>query len=155
MLPFRPVVVSPEKPLAPSKAGLGARLAGVSPDEQLNIAPTVIGPDSTFTGDLETKSQLQVDGEVNGEIRGSSVVIGEQGRVTGGIVAEEIVVSGHVMGSIRGKRVLLQSSSRVEGDIFNEQLVIEEGAAFEGRLHRIQNNPSLDSVPPQTPNYPR
>jgi cytoskeletal protein CcmA (bactofilin family) len=146
MLPFRPVLVSPEKPLAPSKAGLGARLAGMSSDDQLNIAPTVIGPDSTFTGDLETKSQLQIDGEVHGEIRGSAVVIGMTGRVTGGIVAEEIVVSGQVMGSIRGKRVLLQSSSRVEADIFHEQLVIEEGAAFEGRLHRSQN-PGTDPIP--------
>jgi cytoskeletal protein CcmA (bactofilin family) len=123
----------------------------MSPDDQLNIAPTVIGPNSTFTGDLETESQLQVDGKVNGEIRGSSVLIGEQGRVTGGIIAEEIVVSGQVMGSIRGKRVLLQSSSHVEADIFHEQLVIEEGASFEGRLHRIRP----DSVPLQTPPYPR
>ena len=151
MLPLRPVLVSPEKPLALSEAGVGVRLPGMSPDDQLNIAPTVIGPNSTFTGDLETKSQLQVDGRVNGEIRGSSVLIGEQGRVTGGIIAEEIVVSGQVMGSIRGKRVLLQSSCRVEADIFHEQLVIEEGSSFEGRLHRIRP----DSMPLQTPTYPR
>jgi cytoskeletal protein CcmA (bactofilin family) len=138
---LRPVWVSPEKPQTTVKVGLGAPLAGMSSDNQRDTPPTVIGPDSTFTGDLETKSQLQIDGAVHGEIRGSVVVIGMIGRVTGGIVAEEIVISGHVMGSIRGKRVLLQSASRVEADIFHEQLVIEEGAAFEGRLHRSENRP--------------
>ena len=148
MLPFMFVLVLPEKTTA--KVELGAPLAGMSSDNQRDITPTVIGPDSTFTGDLETKGQLQIDGAVHGEIRGSAVVIGMTGRVTGGIVAEEIDISGHVMGSIRGKRVLLQSASRVEGDIFHEQLVIEEGAAFEGRLHRSQSHPR-PAVALQTP----
>ena len=150
MLPFRPVLVSPENPSVPSKAGFGARPAGMSSDDEPNPAPTVIGPNSKFTGDLETKGQLQIDGEVHGEIRGSTVVIGTTGRVTGGIVAEEIVVTGQLMGSIRGKRVLLQAACRVEADIFHEQLVIEEGAAFEGRLHLIRNYPSPE-IPLQTP----
>ena len=141
MLPFRPVLASPEKPLTTAKGGLGAPRVDISSADQRDIPSTVIGPDSKFTGDLETKGQLQIDGEVHGEIRCAAVVIGMTGRVTGGIVAEKIDISGHVMGSIRGKRVLLQSASRVEGDIFHEQLVIEEGAAFEGRLHRSQNHP--------------
>jgi cytoskeletal protein CcmA (bactofilin family) len=73
----------------------------MSSDDGLNLAPTVIGPDSKITGDLETKSQLQIDGEVHGEIRGRAVVIGTKGRVTGGIVAEEIVVSGQVRSQAR------------------------------------------------------
>lgn len=141
---------SPGQPAPSSQPSLGAHLSGVSSaaDERV-IVPSVIGPDLKITGDLETKGELQIDGEVEGEIHGSSVVIGKKGRITGGIVAEEIVVRGQVMGSIHGKRVLLQSSSRVEADIFHESLVIEDGASFEGRLQRSLN-PTADAVPLET-----
>jgi cytoskeletal protein CcmA (bactofilin family) len=66
---------------------------------------------------VETVGKLLIEGEVQGEVHGSAVVIGKKGRITGTIVAEEIVVSGLVLGSIRGKPIVLQSSSRVEGDV--------------------------------------
>src|ERR1700730_2350829 len=100
------------------------------------VTATVITSDLKITGNVETTNKLLIEGEVLGEIRGSTVVIDELGRVTGGIVAEEVVVSGVVLGSIRGKRVLLRASSHVEGDVFHGSLLIEEGASFQGQLHR-------------------
>ncbi len=78
--------------------------------------PSVIGPELQITGNLISRGEVQIDGEVNGDIYGSHVLVGERATVTGGIVADEVVVRGHVMGSVRGKRVLLQSTCRVEGD---------------------------------------
>ena len=88
---------------------------------------------------MTSKGEVQVDGEVQGDIHGTYVVIGEKARITGGIVAEEIVVRGHVMGSVRGKRVMLQSSSHVEGDIYHQALAIEQGAFFEGKSRRSED----------------
>jgi cytoskeletal protein CcmA (bactofilin family) len=105
--------------------------------QEQRVTAAVITSDLKITGNVETINKLLIEGEVLGEVRGSAVVIDKLGRVTGGIVAEEVVVSGVVLGSIRGKRVFLQSSSRVEGDIFHESLLIEEGASFQGRLHRF------------------
>jgi len=99
-------------------------------------ALAVIGPDMKITGNVETTNKLLIAGEVLGEVRGSAVFVDKLGRITGGIVAEEVVVSGVVLGSIRGRHVILESSSRVEGDVFHESLLIVEGAAFQGRLHR-------------------
>src|SRR6266446_5606367 len=87
---------------------------------------SVIGPDLTINGDLISKGELRVDGEVQGDIRGTRVVIGERGHITGGVVAEDIVVLGHVMGSVRGLRVSLQSTSHVEGDVYHQALVMEQ-----------------------------
>jgi cytoskeletal protein CcmA (bactofilin family) len=95
-----------------------------------------ITSDLKITGNVETTNKLLIEGEVLGEVRGSTVVIDKKGRVTGGIVAEEVVVSGVVLGSIQGKRVHLQYTSHVEGDIFHASLLIEEGASFQGQLHR-------------------
>ncbi len=102
-------------------------------------APSVIGPDLTVIGNLVSSGQVQVDGEVQGDIHGTHIVVGEEARITGGIVSEEVVVRGTVMGSIRGRRVMLQAESKVEGDIYHQTLAIEQGAYFEGKSRRSQD----------------
>ena len=125
-------------PSGSSAQGIGTRPMGVVRGSDRN-APSVIGPDLTFNGNLVSKGEVQIDGEVQGDIHGTYVVIGEKARITGGIVAEEVVVRGHVMGSVRGKRVMLQSSSHVEGDVFHQAIAIERGAFFEGKSRRSED----------------
>lgn len=134
---FPPAAATPPAP--------GARSLGLARSAERN-APSVIGPDLTIHGNLVSKGEVQIDGEVQGDIHGTYVVIGEKARITGGIVAEEIVVRGHVMGSVRGKRVMLQSSSHVEGDIFHQALAIEQGAFFEGKSRR-SDDPTAEAKP--------
>ena len=101
--------------------------------------PSVIGPDLTIMGNLVSNGEVQVDGEVQGDLHGTHVVIGEKARITGGVNAEEVVVRGHVMGSIRGRKVMLQASSHVEGDVHHQSLAIEQGAYFEGKSRRSED----------------
>jgi len=102
-------------------------------------APSVIGPDLTINGNLFSKGEMQIDGEVQGDIRGTNIIIGERARITGMIIADEAVIRGEVMGSIRSKRVMLQAQSRVEGDIYHQTLAIEQGAYFEGKSRRTDD----------------
>ena len=99
----------------------------------------MIGPDLTIVGNLVSRGEVQVDGEVQGDLHGTNIVVGERARITGSVIAEEIIVRGHVMGSVRGKRVMLQSSSHVEGDIYHSSLAIEQGAFFEGKSRRSED----------------
>jgi cytoskeletal protein CcmA (bactofilin family) len=101
-------------------------------------------------GNLVSRGEVQVDGEVQGDIHGTNIVIGEKAKITGGIVGEEVVVRGHVLGSIRGKRVMLQSSSHVEGDVFHQALSIEQGAFFEGKSRRSED-PTAGVQRPEIP----
>ncbi len=101
--------------------------------------PSIIGPDLVIIGNLVSNGQVQIDGEVQGDIHGTHVVVGETARITGGIVSEEVVVRGTVMGSIRGRKVMLQSDSKVEGDIHHKTLAIEQGAYFEGKSRRTDD----------------
>ncbi len=98
-----------------------------------------IGADLTIIGNLVSKGEVHLDGELQGDIHAASIVVGESARITGGVVADEVVVRGTVLGSIRGKRVVLQASSKVEGDIFHSQLAIEQGAFFEGKSRRMDD----------------
>jgi cytoskeletal protein CcmA (bactofilin family) len=114
------------------------------------VAPSIIGPDLTIMGNLISAGEVQVDGEVQGDLHGSHVVVGEKARITGGILAQEIIVRGHVMGSIRGNKVMLQASSHVEGDVHHQALSIEQGAYFEGKSRRA-DDPLDDIVKPSMP----
>ena len=103
------------------------------------VSPSVIGSDLTVIGNLESKGEVTVEGQIQGDIHCAMLLVGENAQVTGGIVAEEVVVRGKVQGSIRGNKVTLQSSAHVEGDVFHKALAIEQGAFFEGKSRRAED----------------
>lgn len=103
------------------------------------MGPSVIGADLLVMGNLESKGEVTVEGQIQGDIHCAMLTVGDNATVTGGIVAEEVVVRGRVMGSIRGVRVTLQASSHVEGDVFHKALAIEQGAFFEGKSRRTED----------------
>ena len=97
------------------------------------MVPSIIGEDLTIRGNVISKGEIQIDGEIEGDIRCGSVLLGDKSRVRGGVAAEDVVVRGHVVGSIRGLRITLQAQSHVEGDLFHQSLALEQGAYFEGK----------------------
>ena len=122
--------------------GNAARTASQQPPRS---RPTEAGPKSVIGNDLKIIGQglkiisqgtLQVDGEIEGDVGGVEVIIGERGKVTGTVAAERVIVRGTISGVIRGSTVTLQSSSNVQGDVHHMSLAIEQGAMFEGRCRR-------------------
>ena len=100
------------------------------------MVPSIIGEDLTISGNVNSKGEIQVDGDIQGDINCGSLLLGDKSHVSGNVVAEDVVVRGRVVGSIRGLRVTLQAQSHVEGDIFHQSLAIEQGAYFEGKSRR-------------------
>lgn len=109
-------------------------------------ATSVIGPDLLITGNLEATGEVQIHGDVQGDIQAGRIVVGEQARIMGALIADEIVIGGSVQGSIRGNSVTFQSASHIEGDVFHRKLAIEQGAFFEGKSRRADDPMS---VPPE------
>ena len=112
---------------------------------------SVIGPDLIIHGNLMSKGEVQIEGEVQGDIHGTHIVVGEKARITGGIIAEECIIRGHVLGTVRGRRVLLQTTSHVEGDIYHQTVAIEQGAFFEGKSRRTDDPIAGISRPDRRP----
>jgi cytoskeletal protein CcmA (bactofilin family) len=108
---------------------------------------SVIGASLSITGNLESKGEIQIDGEVQGDIHAGRIVIGEQAMITGALIADEIVIRGNVQGSVRGNKVTFQSAARVEGDVFHKTLTIEQGAYFEGKSRRSNDPMSVPQSP--------
>jgi cytoskeletal protein CcmA (bactofilin family) len=108
--------------------------------------PSVIGPDLSIVGNLEGTGEVQIHGDVQGDIQAGRIVVGEQARIAGALIADEIVIGGSVQGSIRGNSVTFRSASYVEGDVFHRKLAIEQGAFFEGKSRRADDPMS---IPPE------
>jgi cytoskeletal protein CcmA (bactofilin family) len=100
------------------------------------MVPSIIGEDLSIAGNVTSKGEIQVDGEIQGDIHCGSLLLGDKSQVMGNVIAEDVVVRGRVVGSVRGLRVTLQAQSHVEGDIFHQSLAIEQGAYFEGKSRR-------------------
>ena len=110
---------------------------------------SVIGNDLKIIGQglkIIGRGVLQVDGEIEGDVQGAEVIVGEKGKVTGMVAAQNVIVRGKVSGVVCGKTVALQASSHVEGDVHHMSLAIEQGAMFEGRSRRAANEAALNSV---------
>jgi cytoskeletal protein CcmA (bactofilin family) len=137
---------APHDPLkSNSKADSSAppQLRRAEPSE---AGKSVISNDLKIIGQglkIISRGTLQVDGEVEGDVSGAEIIIGEQGKVTGTVAAERVIVRGRTSGVIRALTVALQASARVEGDIHHMSLAIEEGAEFDGNCRRPANSAEL------------
>lgn len=121
-----------------SDSAVGAQPSARGERPATNVV-SVIGPDLLVTGNLETTGELRIEGDVQGDVYAVRIVVGEQARVVGDMVADEIDIAGVVQGAIRGNTVTFRTGSQVEGDIMHKKLTIEHGAYFEGKSRRSEN----------------
>ena len=138
------------KKLEPRKTNGSDTNSGLfSADIPATTDKSVIGNDLKIIGQglkIIGRGVLQVDGEIEGDVQGAEVIVGEKGKVTGMVAAQNVIVRGKVSGVVCGKTVALQASSHVEGDVHHMSLAIEQGAMFEGRSRRAANEAALNSV---------
>ena len=101
--------------------------------------PSIISPDLKIVGDLKCTGDIQIDGTIEGSVRGNLIIIGEQANVEGSIEAETVRIFGTVNGHVRAKVVHLKLTGKVIGDIAHENLTIEAGAHFEGPVRHLES----------------
>ena len=104
-----------------------------------NSPPSLLSSDLFIKGNLTTNGDIQIEGEVEGNIKANLLTIGKEAKIKGEINTDELIVNGHVSGTIRAKKVTLTSSAKVEGDIIHQTIAIETGAHFEGSIEKSDN----------------
>jgi cytoskeletal protein CcmA (bactofilin family) len=101
---------------------------------------TVIAEGLKIVGNVTAEGLVEVNGQIEGELHCTSLVITRGAHVTGIVVAERVVVDGNVEGPIQGGEVILKSQAHVVGDIHHRSLAIEGGAFFDGRSVQVRGN---------------
>jgi cytoskeletal protein CcmA (bactofilin family) len=101
---------------------------------------TVIAEGLKIVGRVTAEGLVEVNGQIEGELHCTSLLVSHKGHITGTIQAERVVVDGTVEGPIEGGSVVLKSRARVVGDIHHQSLAIERGAFFDGRSVQPRGN---------------
>ncbi len=104
-----------------------------------------IGKGVSITGQIVSKEDLIIDGEVDGTVEAHEhkLTIGPNGKVKASIKAKDIVILGTVQGNVEATdKIDIKKDARLVGDIKTARIAIEDGAVFKG---------SIDIIRPEVP----
>ncbi|MBL4620184.1 MAG: polymer-forming cytoskeletal protein, partial [Marinicaulis sp.] len=106
--------------------------------------PSIISADVIMQGNISSAGEIQFDGTLEGDLKATSLIIGDKAIVKGEVICETVTVRGRVEGGIRAKSVSLAASAYIQGDILHSSLSVETGAHFEGNC-RHSDDPLSDA----------
>ena len=106
---------------------------------------TSLHEDTTYIlGDLIMEGSLDggdhpvvIDGQFNGDITATDVIIREQGKVTGAVAAKTAVINGHFNGNLVCESLNVTATGIVEGEVQANALSIDLGAEVIGSISRV------------------
>ena len=115
----------------------------------------IIEKTTKVVGDITSKADFRIDGNVEGTITTTGkVVVGENGVVSGKITCSSSDIAGLIKGSLDVSGILsLKSSARVEGDVVAGKLAVESGANVDANISMkgAKKMKALTSDEKQTP----
>jgi len=112
-----------------------------TPNSNGNSGATLVSAGTTLKGDINSNSDLRIDGTIIGNISSAAkIIIGSTGVVEGDIAGNNADIVGKVSGNVRVKELLqLRGQSVVTGNLFAGKLQVEPSATFNGQCHMGAN----------------
>ncbi|MCL1993672.1 MAG: polymer-forming cytoskeletal protein [Spirochaetes bacterium] len=100
------------------------------------IINSIIGPNTSLNGDIDTGGFTRVDGSIRGNVSAKGrVIVGERARMKGDLSGTAITVGGVVFGNIIAEESLvLLSTGLVLGDIITRRIQVDDGSIIHGRI---------------------
>ena len=116
--------------------------------------PAVIGKSVMVKGQIYSREDLTIDGEVDGsvELQEHRLTVGPHGKLQAGVKAREIVVLGTIHGNVEASdKIDIRKDAKLVGDIKTARIVIEDGAYFKGSIDIARPEVNKVSAPPKPP----
>ena len=100
-----------------------------------NKVVTIIGPGTTFNGEIESKGTVRIEGTVIGRVDcEDTIVVHESGHVKADLIAGQVIISGTVEGNtFAHERLEVTNQGKIVGNITAPRISIAEGVIFEGQ----------------------
>lgn len=127
-----------------AQPGTRASASYASPPQTQMVS--VISKALKITGQLESTEDIQIDGEIDGDIRGLSVKVGSNAKVKGTVYGDAVELAGTVNGKIEAKSVVLTSTAHMSGDVVHQDIRIESGAFIDGHCKPDYGNTKSQSA---------
>lgn len=96
-----------------------------------------LGKNVTVKGQIFSREDLVVDGEVEGtiECQEHKLTIGPNARVAAALKARDIVIFGSIQGNVEAvDKIDIKKEAKLVGDIKTTRIMIEDGAYFKGSI---------------------
>lgn len=100
------------------------------------------------TGQLESTEDIQIEGEVEGDVRGVSVTVGTNAKIKGTVYGDAVELAGTVEGKIEAKKVVLTSTAHMSGDVVHDDIRVESGAFLDGHCKPGLSKPESKPIRP-------
>ena len=141
--PVTPQVVEPPAPPPPPRPQEQSVPAATASSPRADAGPSVISAALSVVGRLESAGDIQIDGKVEGDVKGQAVRIGSGAVIKGTVFGEIVELAGTIEGKIEARSAVLTKSARMTGDILHQSLKVDEGAYFNGnsRPHATGSGP--------------
>ncbi len=123
-------------------------------EPELRGGPASIGKAVKIIGQIFSKEDLYVDGELEGTVEAMEhkVTIGPNGTVKAGVKAREVVVLGVVHGNVEStEKMEIRKDAKLVGDVRTARIVIEDGAYFKGSIDIVKPEPKPAPKPAPVP----
>ena len=104
------------------------------PSRPGNNSKSILAADLRITGEISSLGQIEILGEVDGNVAARGLVVGTEGRVSGTVSADTVEVKGVLSGSVKSQTFALRASAEVQADVTYTTLTIESGAQIEGKF---------------------
>ncbi len=108
--------------------------------EEINLAhaTSVFAKGLDVVGDIEAKSDIRIEGDIQGNVSTKKkVIIGTSGKVIGNISAGELCVMGEVTGDMLiGGLAKFTETAKVRGTVYSTGIAIDAGADMEVNLKK-------------------
>ena len=100
---------------------------------------TLLGQNTTITGDLTFNGVLHLDGKIVGSLAGTQqddiLTISESGIIEGKIEVANIVINGTIKGDIYASgKIEVASKANIEGNVYYQNIEMEAGSKINGQL---------------------
>ena len=119
-----------------------------TPEPESTRGQASIGKAVKINGQIYSKEDLYVDGDVEGtiELQEHRLTIGPNGKVHSSVKAREVVILGNVQGNVDASDKLeIRKDARLVGDIKTARIIIEDGAYFKGSIDIVKPEPAKAS----------
>jgi cytoskeletal protein CcmA (bactofilin family) len=112
--------------------------------EPENLGSATIGKAVKVVGQIYTKEDLIVDGDLEGTVEAleHKLTIGPNGTVHADVKAREVAVLGSLQGDVEATdKIEIRKDAKLVGNIKTARILIEDGAYFKGGIEVVKAEP--------------
>lgn len=105
---------------------------------------SIISKGLFLNGDLISDGLLEIEGKIEGNVKGNEITIRECGFINGNVISNILNIKGGFKGVIKSQKINISKKANIKGTLEYVSLCVEDGASIDGDLKRV-NEIKFDS----------